>query len=219
MFRIKNKHNLLLIWLPFFVLYSCDTRKGVDRNAVRQEMEARELKRIPEGAIMAKGEEIGRTTLEKTQKIFQQELTNALTEKGVAGAIQYCNLNAYTLVKELEDSLDIKISRATDKPRNPSNSLSGVAKEIFDAYQYAPENATAQLQELDEKTLIYNKPIKISSGMCLSCHGQVGTDISRENYEYIKSLYPKDKATGYHVGALRGMWSIKIPKKAVVELL
>jgi hypothetical protein len=30
-------------------------------------------------------------------------------------------------------------------------------------------------------------------------------------------LYPEDKAIGHKIGDLRGMWSIRIPKKEVVK--
>lgn len=219
MFRIQNIKIVLVLCSVFFWFTSCDTRKGVDRESVKDEMESRKLKRISEGEMMVMGEKIGSTVLAQTQKTFQEALMKALGEKGVAGAVEYCHLNAYELVKRFEDSLGVEIKRVTNKPRNPKDTLSAFEKEVFEAYQYSPEDASAQLQELDQKTLIYNKPIMISNGACLNCHGKVGSDISEENYQRIQSLYPEDKAINYEVGDLRGMWSIKIPKKTVVDQL
>jgi hypothetical protein len=55
--------------------------------------------------------------------------------------------------------------------------------------------------------------------MCLSCHGSVGKDIAPETTAKLTQLYPQDLATGYALGDLRGMWSLRLPKKEVVKRL
>ena len=44
--------------------------------------------------------------------------------------------------------------------------------------------------------------------VCLMCHGE---HIAPDVHEKIKSLYPKDLATGYERGELRGAFTIKLP--------
>jgi len=51
----------------------------------------------------------------------------------------------------------------------------------------------------------------------LNCHGEPGKEISEETLQKLNELYPEDKAIGHQIGDLRGMWSIKIPKKEVVK--
>lgn len=182
-------------------------------------MEARELKRVTEGEIMAKGEEIAKSALKVTAQAFQAALMTAIENEGVPGAIQYCNINAMEIVKKLEDSLNTSIKRVTDKTRNPGDSLTGIEKEIWEAYKYDPSQATGQLQEYSDTELIFTQPIMIGSGICLNCHGGVGVEITEENYSLIKDLYPNDRATGYQLGDLRGMWRLIIPKKTVVNNL
>ncbi|MEQ8470280.1 MAG: DUF3365 domain-containing protein [Marinoscillum sp.] len=207
--------SLLLIGATF----SCRPDKPVDREAVKQEMESRELKRVSEVDLMAKGDQIGRESLEVIESTFQTQLKTAVAKEGIAGAISFCNLNAMDIVKKLEDSLGISIKRVTDKPRNPADSLSGIEKEIWEAYAYSPQNGSAQIQELNKTALIYTKPIMINTGLCLSCHGEVDQEITKENHSLIQQLYPDDMAIGYKVGDLRGMWRLIIPKKVAVDQL
>ncbi|MEQ9306593.1 MAG: DUF3365 domain-containing protein [Marinoscillum sp.] len=219
MWTYKNILFSTAILISGFVLIGCKPEKPVDRNAVKQEMESRELKRVSQADLLAKGEEIGKNVLEVTQKTFQTALTTAVSEEGISGAITYCNTNAMDIIRKLEDSLNISIKRVTDQPRNPKDSLTGIEKEIWEAYAYSPQNASTQILELDDKALIMTSPIIISSGLCLNCHGAVGNQITDENHSLIKELYPDDQATGYKVGDLRGMWSVVIPKKEVVRKL
>ncbi|HCX21141.1 MAG: hypothetical protein CMB80_07560 [Flammeovirgaceae bacterium] len=206
-----------LLMILCLSILSCRPDKPVDREAVKKEMAAREFKRITDGEIMSRGEEIAKSALKVSAQTFQSSLMNAIQNEGVPGAIQYCNTNAMEIVKKLEDSLQISIKRVTNKTRNPADSLTGIEKEIWEAYSYDPSQATAQLQEFSDTELIFTQPIMIGSGVCLNCHGGVGAEITNENYQLIKSLYPNDQATGYNLGDLRGMWRLIIPKKTVVD--
>lgn len=217
--RPKNIHFLTVITLLSTILIGCRPDKPVDRSAIKEEMASREIKRVSDAEIMSKGEELAKAALEITQQTFQQELMQAVKTEGVPGAINYCNLNAMEIVKKLEDSLEISIKRVTNKTRNPADSLTGVEKEIWEAYSYDPTKASAQIQEFSETELIFTKPILIGSGLCLNCHGQIGNEITTENYSLIHQLYPDDQATGYQLGDLRGMWRLIIPKKTVVKNL
>ena len=61
--------------------------------------------------------------------------------------------------------------------------------------------------EGDYKYLRYLKPIVIQAE-CLNCHGNRENMISNVK-DLIAQKYPRDKATGYNVGDLRGAVSIK----------
>jgi hypothetical protein len=49
--------------------------------------------------------------------------------------------------------------------------------------------------------------------MCLQCHGKPGTDISEATTAKLRQLYPNDKATGYGINELRGIWVVEMNKK------
>jgi hypothetical protein len=49
--------------------------------------------------------------------------------------------------------------------------------------------------------------------MCLQCHGKPGTDLSETTIAKLSQLYPNDKATGYGINELRGIWIVEMNKK------
>jgi hypothetical protein len=216
---MRPTKNTLILVFGFLCIYSCTPKKPVDREGFRQEKAARELKRIVPADLMLKGEELGEEILSATASAYLNTLKRAIVENGISGAIDFCQLSASGIAAGLQDSLGVTITRVTDKPRNPANMLSESDKAIWEAYAYMPENLNGQIQEYDAESLIYTKPITIGSTLCLNCHGQVGSDITPENYSLIKSRYPNDEAVNYEVGNFRGMWRIIIPKKAIVSKL
>jgi len=61
---------------------------------------------------------------------------------------------------------------------------------------------------------LFVKPILAASPMCLECHGK---NVDSSVKEQIDKLYPGDKALNHQLNDLRGMWSIKIPVKEIVN--
>jgi hypothetical protein len=45
--------------------------------------------------------------------------------------------------------------------------------------------------------------------MCLKCHGNLGQEVEAKTYDKILELYPNDKAVGYDINQVRGIWSIE----------
>lgn len=54
----------------------------------------------------------------------------------------------------------------------------------------------------------YFAPIPLNNPLCLNCHGVPGKEIKPEALKLLKKLYPKDEATGFKFGELRGMWRV-----------
>lgn len=212
----------LYAFIAFLFINGCNTNQKVDRQAVREEMKARELKKISKAEITEKGLELGNAIATQAQQTLQKNLLRAMNEKGVPGAISYCNANALDLVQELEDSLDVKIFRVSSKYRNPVDEPDSLETLILEAYEYNKENdlvLESSIQEESDEILLYTKPISINNPLCLQCHGKIGEELSSENYDVISGYYPEDKAHGYELEQLRGMWSIRIPKKTIVNSL
>lgn len=210
--------------VPFFILLlavACSPEKRQDTSGVREEMKSRKLVRMTAAEMMTRGNELGKEIVAASQQALQQALMSAIEGKGLTGAVDYCQANAFDIVKDLEDSLGVEIKRVSQKPRNPLDTPDSVEQLILSAYAYdfSPANAVNQVQELDDRTLIFTQPIAIGNGMCLNCHGTPGEQISKEVLAIIQSKYPNDQATGYALGELRGMWSVKIPKKTIVNQL
>jgi hypothetical protein len=124
------------------------------------------------------------------------------------------------LTDSLSRTYDARIRRATLWVRNPADQADETEREILEAYhQQMQEGQTPEprVVDLDDDYVLYTKPIVINNGLCLTCHGEVGTQVQQETYELIQARYPEDQATGHQMGDLRGIWSIRLEKNALQE--
>ncbi len=53
----------------------------------------------------------------------------------------------------------------------------------------------------------------MTNQMCMQCHGETNTEVLTNTLSKINTLYPDDKAMGYKVGELRGIWVVELNKK------
>ena len=223
--------NLLMVhrsiyfvyFIVFFnILVSCTSDKKVDSEAVRQEIKSREIKRATEAEIVSKVHEIGNLIALSAKKTLGKNLKQSLNRGGVENAVNFCNLNAMTLIDSLEKSFGVEIKRASLKARNQNDLPNTLEKELLEAYAYQWKDSIplqTNVQALDENRYLFTKPIHIDNDLCLKCHGTMENGLSQETIDFIVLKYPNDKATGYQIGDLRGIWSITIPKKMVVQSL
>ena len=208
--------------IAFFLIQGCSSDQKVDQAAVKEEMAAREIKRATRLEILEKGKEMGEDIASRAQGELQENLLSAISEGGIGHALQFCQTNAIAIVGEVEEASGAEILRVSQKFRNPDDQPDSLENLILEAYSYSLENGetvSASAHDEDDKYILFTKPIMLGSELCLNCHGQVGSDIGEEDYDLIIGLYPDDNAIDYRLGELRGMWSIKIPKKTIIEAL
>jgi hypothetical protein len=161
-------------------------------------------------------EEALQVARDAAQEAFQQlsgELAQAIQAGGTVAAIPVCDSKAESLVSKIAGERNLSMVRLSDRPRNPSQAATGAdlaAIENFRAAILAGRPAVAAVsQEADGSTLV-RLPIVASQPLCLQCHGSE-TDISAETKAAILGSYPDDKATGYRLNELRGIWRIGVP--------
>lgn len=109
--------------------------------------------------------------------------------------------------KKVSDGMSIR--NVSDNSRNPKNRA-----DVFEnsAIEYFKKNPDAEptmttIKQNNEEVFFYAAPIKIEA-YCISCHGK-----KEEVLPFIASKY--EAAFGYEVGDVRGITSIKIPKKTI----
>src|SRR5690606_20754953 len=111
-------------------------------------------------------------------------------------ALEFCNIQAQPMLKELGDKHGVTIRRATNDYRNPADKPNESEKPLLEAYEYNEKNDVKNgpniQKSADGKVLLFTKAITIPGQLCLNCHGEPGKDISEEVLHQINRLYPDD---------------------------
>jgi hypothetical protein len=204
------------------VVFHCTSDKKVDTESVKKEIKSREIKKVTEAEIINKVQELGNAVALGTKQTLGKNLQSALQSGGVENAISFCNLNAMPLVDSLSKNYDAVIKRVSLKVRNPEDAPTELERELLEAYEYQMKNSAEMkpnVQALGDDQYLFTKPIMVENALCLTCHGTFENGLTQETDDFIKSKYPEDKATGYEIGDLRGMWSITFPKKNIIQSL
>lgn len=216
------KKLFISVWAAI-LLYSCGPQERVSRETFEEVNQAMEIKRLSEVEILEEAMVWGDSISAEAQKQLISSLQNAIAVNGIPGAIEFCNIEALPILAEVGEKYGVEIRRASNRYRNPSDQPTEEEKSILDAYEYNAENGNKSdpnIQKFENgEVFLYTKAIVIPGGFCLSCHGEPGKEINEQTLQKLAELYPQDQAKGHKVGDLRGMWSIKIPKKEVVKRL
>lgn len=215
---MKKIFNFPILLLIFF---ACGTNERVSKDVFEEVNRSMEIKKVNEADVLNKALEWGEEISQAAQEQLISALQNAISEKGITGAIAFCHVEAIPILKEVGDKYNVEIRRASNAFRNPEDKPREYEEMILDAFEYNTENdlpSEANIQRLDGgEVLLFAKAIKIPNALCLNCHGNPNSDINAETLSKLDELYPEDKARGHQLGDLRGMWSIKIPKKEVIK--
>jgi len=186
---------ILWVLLLSLLVFSCSKQKAEEEENIK---------------LIKKGKEIS----QKSTVVLQKTLKYALKKGGVKNALDVCNSSALELTKSLEKEYDVEIKRKSHRNRNKINKVNKTEDSLINDYI----KLIKKREEMKPKIIrangevTYYSPI-ITGNACLQCHGQPMKDIEKENFRYIKSLYPNDLATGFKEGNLRGVWSIKFNSK------
>jgi hypothetical protein len=214
--------------LPYLIIASllvsaCGQQERVSKSVFDEVNSSMEAKKLSEAQITQEAMIWGDSISTEAQSQLMGNLQKAVSEKGFVGALDFCNVNASPIVKELNEKHGVVIRRSSLRARNPENLPTDEELPLLEAYQYNVENSIENepnIQKIEGgEVLLYTKAIVIPSEFCLACHGDPTNQIETAVLNKIDSLYSKDLAKGFVVGDLRGMWSLKLPKKAVVNRL
>lgn len=142
-------------------------------------------------------------------------LVTAMKANGPVSAVGVCNIAAPHIADQQSSTSGWKIARISTKLRNASNAPDAwetkVLAKFAEKKKAGGDLKTMQFYETVEvdgkKTFRYMKAIGIAKP-CLACHGE---KLSPELEAKIKELYPKDVATGFKLGDLRGAFTLSKP--------
>ena len=143
-------------------------------------------------------------------KTLSKEVMNAINEGGVQHAVDYCHLQAGPMIDSLSKQYNAKISRVSDQYRNPQNKPDELDLTVIETYRKQLDEGQELQAHLENtgKEIIFYSPILILNPVCLNCHGVPGATAEQANIDFIRTKYPEDRAVGYKLGDLRGVWKI-----------
>jgi len=212
--------NIILIF-PF--LFACNTEERVSREVFDNVKRESAVKRVSDVQIVEKALAMGNEISNEAQEQLMSTLRKAIEEQGVAGAVEFCNAEALPIVKSVGKKYGVEVRRVSNRYRNPADQPREDEEALLGAYEYNHETGQSSepnIQKLQNgEVLLYTRAINIPGQFCLNCHGDPGTDIDSEVVDKINQLYPDDKAKGHETGDLRGMWSVRLPRKEVISRL
>lgn len=142
---------------------------------------------------------------------FKKNLKAALVEgmqQGPAEAISACREQA----PEIADSLSVDgvvVGRSSHRLRNPDNVAPEWAAPLLQSYLDDGKDRAPRVVAISDDRWGYVEAIVVQP-LCVSCHGD---SLAPEIRSRIEELYPDDKATGFDVGDLRGIFWAEFPAK------
>ena len=206
------------------MLAACDTagQRSDRREALEEEMRNREPKKLSEAQIFDGAMQQGSAIADKAAQELLTALKVAVEKQGISGAVEFCKVQAIPLTASAAGAGHTNVKRTSLRLRNPENAPTETEQQLLEAYAYNTEHGLPMepnVQRTEKQYLLYTRPIIINSPLCLQCHGDTQKGIAPETLQLIDSLYPQDEARGYQMGDVRGMWSIKLLQKDVVNAL
>jgi hypothetical protein len=141
------------------------------------------------------------------------ELKKGLKAGGPIEAISMCNTKAMPITDKHSAQSGWTVKRSSHKLRNPANKPDTFEARAIKEFQVRQANGemakdlvmTMTTIENGQKTFRMVKAIPTGEP-CLACHGE---NIKPEVAAKLTSLYPADQATGFKMGEMRGIFSLK----------
>jgi hypothetical protein len=145
-------------------------------------------------------------------------LQGAIEKNGPLGAVEVCRDAAPKIAAELSSRSGWSIARTSLKLRNSASAPDAYERATIEVFatriaqgEDAAKLASAEIVfSKDGKTSGFVKSFRfikaIPTGeLCLTCHG---ADVDPELKRKIDALYPNDRATGFKLGDLRGVFTL-----------
>lgn len=141
------------------------------------------------------------------------QLEAGMKEGGPVNAIKVCNTVAPAIAKEVSAKHGLTIARTSLKTRNANNAPDAWETKVLNSFAERKAKGealdTMAFSEVVEsggkKEFRFMKAIPVGE-VCLKCHGE---NIDPAVKAKLGELYPKDQATGYKLGDLRGAFTVK----------
>jgi len=196
-----GKATLVVAFVGLGLFWGCRTSSsGHDsgKTASQAQVPVEKPQQLDSIALVALGDSL--TTAR--QQVLLQRLLQASEKEGWGGALRYCHLAAETLAYYHSENLSLQ--RLAERYRNPKNKLQDSLDQAAFTYFQTTHSKTPIVWKTSSEWRYY-RPIYIIMPTCLKCHGSK-EELDALALTEIRKHYPGDKATGFQMGDLRGLW-------------
>jgi len=142
-------------------------------------------------------------------KRLKSRLMETIGSEGPVAAIRVCSEEAPEIARQVSADSSLTVSRTSLKVRNPDNAANARERAVLELWRNKVEGGTpaSALEPFasDSDDFLWMKPI-IAEPPCLMCHG---SDVPEAVADAIAERYPRDRATGYSAGDLRGAFVVR----------
>jgi hypothetical protein len=146
---------------------------------------------------------------------LKSELGKAIADGGPVQAINVCYLRAPEIAAQLSQASGARVGRTALRVRNPSNAPDDLERSVLEQFSAdlgsgpvdRPLEAVFEIRRGDTVERRYMRAIP-TDALCLTCHGKT---LEPELAAAIARDYPRDAATGFELGQLRGAFSVVWP--------
>jgi len=153
---------------------------------------------------------LGDSISAQAQQVLLKNVSAAMQAGGPEHAVAFCNTRAVPLTDSVAALFEVDVQRLSDRNRDPDNGIR--LPQDRAAWERFASDKSAFVQQDAEGAVWYYKPITVGMPTCLKCHGGA-EDIAEGTRAVLAEMYPQDRATGYQLGDLRGMWKIGLRPK------
>ncbi len=158
----------------------------------------------------------GKALMMQFGSTLKAELLKAVEEKGAPHAISVCSVKAPEIAAKTSAASGWTVARSSHKLRNPGNEPDAYTAAVIEEFltrqaagEKADDLAKAAIVD-DENGKTFRLVMAIPTGkLCLNCHG--GDEIKPAVAAKLAELYPKDRARGFKVGEMRGVFTLAKP--------
>lgn len=142
------------------------------------------------------------------------ELVSAIKSGGPVNAIGVCNMKAPQIADNISQASGWTVARSSHKLRNPANAAddftaTAIAEFLTRQANGEKPGTMVKVQIVEENGDRVFRMIKaIPTGkVCLACHG--ADSVKPQVEAALKEHYPEDKARGFKLGEMRGVFTLK----------
>lgn len=166
----------------------------------------------PIADVAAPSPAAGNAIVQQFASELKGALERALAERGTVGAIDVCSVEAPHIAARLSRQFNAKVMRTATRVRNPANAPQRWQRAALTDFERRVSRGE-KVETLEffarrrDGSARYLRAIG-TAPLCLACHGEM---IAPETQRALRARYPRDQATGFNVGDLRGAFSIEWP--------